>query len=238
MIRQFPLALRWPRRQCFEYFHPGGNAAALAAVKALVEDPSAAPWVYLQGASGAGKSHLLVAVCRAAGALGWMTQYLPLSLLQEPVAALRGLSGSSLLALDDIETVAGDRTAEHAMFDLYNQAKVAGTALLVASKVMPSQLGFSIPDLRSRFGACLQFPLKMLDDEQRREVLKWQATARGMVLDDTVLNWLFARQARDLGSLLELFEQIDQAQLATQRSITIPFLRQLLYPSTDSSRAS
>jgi DnaA-homolog protein len=35
MIPQLPLALRWPRRQRFEHFHAGANAAALAAVRAL-----------------------------------------------------------------------------------------------------------------------------------------------------------------------------------------------------------
>ncbi|NUR21272.1 MAG: DnaA regulatory inactivator Hda, partial [Frateuria sp.] len=51
MIPQLPLALRWPRRQRFEHFHAGANAAALAAVRALADVPGA-PWIYLHGPAG------------------------------------------------------------------------------------------------------------------------------------------------------------------------------------------
>lgn len=230
MIPQLPLALRWPRRQRFEHFHPGANAVALAAVQTLVHRPGA-PWVYLQGPVGSGKSHLLMAACHAASEAGRMVQYLPLAKLGDKAAALRGVAGSALLALDDLGAIAGERAAEHALFDLYNQAKAEGTALLFAAEAVPVQLGLGLPDLRSRLGACTQFPLKPLDDGERREVLKSQASTRGIELDDTVLDWLFARYARDLGALLDLFDQLDRASLAAQRRITVPFLRGFLLES-------
>ena len=67
-----------------------------------------------------------------------------------------------------------------------------------------------------------------LDDAERREVLKGQAAGRGIELDDTVLDWLFARYARDLGALLDLLDKLDKASLAAQRRITVPFLRGFL----------
>jgi DnaA-homolog protein len=232
MIPQLPLALRWPRRQRFEHFHAGANAAALAAVQSLASD-AAAPWVYLHGALGSGRSHLLVAACQAASALGRRVQYLPLAALGDRAAALRGVSGSELLALDDLGAIAGDREAEHALFDLYNRARAEGNALLFAADTTPAQLGLQLPDLRSRLGACTQFALKPLDDAERRAVLKAQAASRGIELDDSVLDWLFARYARDLGALLDLLDKLDQASLAAQRRITIPFLRSFLRESDE-----
>ncbi len=244
MIPQLPLALRWPRRQRFEHFHPGANAAALAAVQALALQPGA-PWVYLHGANGSGKSHLLIAACHAASAgqgspsaagagsagaatTGRTVQYLPLASLGDPAAAIRGVAGSELLALDDLQAIAGNRDAEHALFDLYNQAKAEGTALLFAADASTTQLALGLPDLRSRLGACTRFALKALDDAERREVLKEQAALRGIQLDDVVLDWLFARYVRDLGALLDLLDKLDQASLAAQRRITVPFLRDFL----------
>jgi DnaA family protein len=227
MIPQLPLALRWPRRQRFEHFHAGANAAALAAVQTLSQEPGAA-WVYLHGANGSGRSHLLMAACQAASAVGRGVQYLPLTALADPAAALRGVAGSELLALDDLGAIAGNRDAEHALFDLYNRARAEGSALLFAADTTPAQLGIELPDLRSRLGACTQFALKTLDDDERRAVLKAQAAARGIELDDNVLDWLFARYARDLGALLDLLDKLDQASLAAQRRITIPFLRGFL----------
>jgi len=227
MIPQLPLALRWPRRQRFEHFHAGANAAAVAAVQALAETPGA-PWVYLHGAPGSGRTHLLMAACQAAGSLGRRVQYLPLATLTDIAAALRGVAGGELLALDDLVALAGQREAEHALFDLYNRARAEGSALLFAADATPAELNLTLPDLRSRLGACAQFSLKPLDDEERRSVLKAQAIARGIQLDESVLDWLFARYARDLGALLALLDRLDQASLAAQRRITVPFLRNFL----------
>lgn len=227
MIPQLPLALRWPRRQRFEHFHAGANAAALAAVQALAQE-SAAPWVYLHGAPGSGKSHLLIAACHAASATGRTVQYLPLASLDDPSGAIRGVAGSELLALDDLQAIAGHRDAEHALFDLYNRARAENTSLLFAADVAVAQLALGLPDLRSRLGAGTQFALKPLDDAERREVLKSQAALRGIQLDEVVLDWLFARYARDLGALLDLLDRLDRASLAAQRRITVPFLRDFL----------
>jgi DnaA family protein len=227
MIPQLPLALRWPRRQRFEHFHPGANAATLAAVVQLANVPGT-PWLYLCGPAGSGKSHLLVSACQVAVEGGRTVQYLPLASLRDKVAAIRGVAGSEFLALDDLGAIAGDREAEHALFDVYNRAKAEGAALLLGAEALPSQLGLSLPDLRSRLGACQQAVLKPLDDIERRAVLQRQAALRGIELDDTVLDWLFARYARDLGALLDLLDRLDQASLAAQRRITVPFLRGFL----------
>jgi len=232
MTTQLPLGLRWPRRQRFEHFHAGANAAALAAVQALAVQPGA-PWVYLSGAGGSGKSHLLMAACHAAHEAGRTVQYLPLKTLHEHFTALRGMAGSQLIALDDIDTIAGERDAEHALFDFYNRARAEGTALIFTAQVVPAKLNLSLPDLRSRLGACTQFTLKPLEDGERREVLKQQAALRGIELDEGVLDWLFARYVRDLGALLDLLDRLDQASLAAQRRITIPFLRGLLRNSNE-----
>jgi DnaA family protein len=227
MIPQLPLALRWPRRQRFEHFHPAGNAAALAAVTALAQRADA-PWVYLHGVDGSGKSHLLVAACQAALQQGRTVQYLPLARLDDRAAAIRGVSGSEFLALDDVGAIAGDREAEHALFDLYNQTRNAGGSMLFAAESSPSQVGLQLPDLRSRLGACVQFQLKALDDAERRQVLRVDASLRGIELDHNVLDWLFVHHARDLGTLLDLLEKLDQASLAARRKVTVPFLRGML----------
>jgi DnaA family protein len=236
---QLPLTLRWPRRQRFEHFCPGPNAAAVAAVRALALGEGA-PWVYLHGSSGSGRSHLLMAACQAhmdagvaaevhpAAATSRRAQYVPLATLVDPVDALQAVTGNTLLALDDLDVVAGNATAERALFDLYNQARAGQLDLLFAASAAPDQLGIQLPDLRSRLGACTRFALKPLDTTARRAVLKRYATERGIQLEDSVLDWLFTHHARDLGALLDLLDRLDRASLAAQRRITVPFLRDFL----------
>ncbi|HEY2396064.1 MAG TPA: DnaA/Hda family protein [Rudaea sp.] len=249
MSSQLPLALRWPAQQRFDSYVPGGNGVAVA----LLEDAAAtaqAPWVFVAGAAGCGKSHLLIAACAQADAAGRSAQYLPLRRLRadfdasgrsargnapgapamrpDPAGALRALGGGDLLALDDIEAIAGDAAAEHALFDLYNRSKVDKSTMLFSAAATPGQIGIGLPDLVSRLAACAQAALRPLSDDDRRAALRQRAQARGLTLDDVVLDWLFARTQRDLGSLTVLLDRIDHESLAAQRRITVPFLRQLL----------
>ncbi|MEX1826062.1 DnaA regulatory inactivator Hda [Luteibacter sp. CQ10] len=225
---QLPLALRWPRRQRFEHFHAGENAAAVEALRAAAGSASA-PWVFVAGPLGSGRTHLLIAACQAAIDDGRTAQYLPLAGLRGSRAdAIRGMAGSDVLAIDDLDSVAGEADAEHALFDTFNRYRAEGCTLLFAATAAPATLGIALPDLRSRLGSLTQAVLKPLGDEQRRQVLREQAAGRGIELDDTVLDWLFAHHARDLGALLDLLDTLDRASLAAQRRVTVPFLRSLL----------
>jgi DnaA family protein len=89
-------------------------------------------------------------------------------------------------------------------------------------------LGIGLADLVSRLSACTQLALKPLGEGARRELLRERALVRGIELDDSVLDWLFARGRRDLVSLFDLLERIDRASLAAKRRVTVPFLRELL----------
>jgi DnaA family protein len=100
--------------------------------------------------------------------------------------------------------------------------------LLFAAAAAPAHCGVTLPDLVSRLSSGTQLTLKPLSEAQRREALRQRAQARGLTLDDAVLDWLFARAQRDFGSLVALLERIDRAALAAKRRVTVPFLRQLL----------
>ncbi|UXI70643.1 DnaA regulatory inactivator Hda [Tahibacter amnicola] len=228
MVQQLPLGWRWPAQQRFETFFVGTNGAAVAAVQGAATGADTA-WVFLHGAEGSGRTHLLIAACHAASEAGLSAQYLPLSALAAPrEQAIRGFGGSDVLAVDDVHAIAGEREAEHALFDLYNRCRAEGSTLLFAASAAPGQIGIGLPDLISRLSSCTQATLQTLDDDARRDILRARAEARGMVLDDAVLDFLFSRYARDLGSLGSLLDRLDRESLAAQRRITVPFLRQLL----------
>jgi len=243
-IGQLPLAMRWPQQQRFESYFIGDNGAALDLTRRAVggaglSDVSAG-WVFLQGASASGKSHLLIAACAAASEAGRSAQYVSLRTyaagVQNPGSAseeaIRALGGSDVLAIDDVEAIAGNRAGEHALFDLFNRCKAERSTMLFAAAQAPAQCGIGLPDLVSRLASCAQGVLKPLDDAQRREVVRARAQARGVTLDDSAIDWLFTHTERDLGSLTRLLERIDRASLAAKRRVTVPFLRSLLRPSS------
>ena len=225
MNAQLPLTLRWPTQQRFATFERGANVATVALLETVARAAEAA-CVFVAGAGGSGKTHLLIAACAEATAHERSAQYLALAKLAgDRAAALRAFGGSDLLALDDLDAIVGDRAAEHALFDLYNRCKVENSTLLFTASTPPTQCRFVLPDLVSRLSACTQAVLKPLDEATRRDVVRTRAAQRGLVLDESVLDWLFARAQRDLGSLMALIERIDRESLAAQRRITVPFLR-------------
>ncbi|HKZ10375.1 MAG TPA: DnaA regulatory inactivator Hda [Rhodanobacteraceae bacterium] len=227
MIRQFPLDLRWPPHQRLDAFWPGANVPALQGVAGVASGGMG--WLYLHGASGTGKSHLLIGACRAAIETNRAARYVSLAQLPVPrVDAIAVIDAEGLLAIDDVQAIAGEREDERALFDLYNRAKAAGARMVFAANAAPSEIDIKLPDLVSRLAMCTQYALRPLDDAGRRAMLRVLAGRLGLRLDDEVLDWWFARQPRDPASLVALLQRVDRASLAAQRRITIPFLRELL----------
>lgn len=223
--RQLPLALRYPPDQRFEGF-VAPPAGAIAQLRALAGDRGAS--VYVAGAAGAGKSHLALATCADAEARGVHAAYLPLAAaagrLRDALEAL----DAAVVALDGLEAIAGSREDEVALFDFHNRARQEGMSLLYTARCAPDALGLVLPDLRSRLAQCPRITLAMLDDEGRKEVLLQRARRRGLVLEPAALDWLLRRAGRDLAGLAKLLDRLDQASLAAQRRVTVPFLRQVL----------
>ena len=74
MSRQLPLNLRLKDSSSFENFLPAGNREAVArlrtAVAALAHGRALEPVLFLCGAPGTGRTHLLQAACREAQSAG------------------------------------------------------------------------------------------------------------------------------------------------------------------------
>ncbi|HMM67200.1 MAG TPA: DnaA regulatory inactivator Hda [Dokdonella sp.] len=227
MSEQLPLALRWPAHQRFDSFVKGPNGAGVDFVRgaAMTGNPQD---VFLAGPVGSGKTHLLIAACAAASAESRSAQYLDLARYGSHRSdTIRRFGGSDILAVDNIQDVAGEHEAEHALFDLHNRCRAEGSTLIYAASDQATALGLELPDLASRLSACTQWLLRPLEEAIRRRIVRDLASARGLDFDDAVLDWLFTRKARDLGALVAQLDRIDRATLAAQRRVTVPFLRNL-----------
>jgi DnaA-homolog protein len=205
----------------FASFWPGLNIEIIAALQA----PSTAP-LWLWGARGSGKTHLLQAVCAAAGEAA---AYFPLDRSPTlPPEALAGFERTRVLCVDDADAVAGDMAWERALFRLFNEAAELRTRLIFAAAAPPRQADWALEDWRSRAAACVVYQLRELDDDGRLEALRLRAAQRGLQLPQETSEYLLKRMPRDLRSLFEILDQLDEASLAAQRRLTIPFIRDAL----------
>src|SRR5450631_3340474 len=213
-MEQLALAVRLRAEAVFDSYFPGINAEVLAALRAPGHDP-----VWLWGASGTGKTHLLQAACAAAGSAA---AYFPLTASVElPPEALAGFASRGLLCVDDVERIAGDLRWERMLFQLFNEAAELHTRVIFAAGLPPAALPWRLPDWRSRAAACVVYQLRELDDSGRIEALRLRALQRGLQLPAETADYLMRRMPRDLTSLLAVLDELDEASLAAQRRLTI-----------------
>jgi DnaA family protein len=226
-MRQIPLGLRLPDRAVFESFLPARNTEALAHARQVAAGGGTA-LTWLCGPAGAGKSHLLQAICAAAGAHG-RAGYVPLrDLATLGAGVLEGFPQLACLCLDDLEVIAGQREWEHAIFALLREIEDAGGRLVMGAAAPPALLPWSLADLGSRCAAAAVFQLRALDESEQQEALTLRARLRGFELPEETLRWLQRRFPRDMRSLYGILDTLDEAALAAQRRLTIPFIREVL----------
>jgi DnaA-homolog protein len=220
-VKQLALGVRLRAGAVFDSFWPGSNGEIIAALRA----PSTTP-LWLWGAAGSGKTHLLQAVCAATGE---SAAYFPLARsLALPPEALAGFERSGVLCIDDADAVAGDLAWERALFRVFNEAAELRTRLIFAAAAPPRQAEWRLEDWRSRAAASVVYQLRELDDAGRIEALRLRAAQRGLQLPYETSEYLLKRMPRDLRSLFEVLDLLDEASLAAQRRLTIPFIRDAL----------
>ncbi len=219
--QQIPLRIGLRDGATFANFLPGANAAVRHALQAAAE-----PFIYIGGAVGSGRSHLLQAACHQVGEESGLAAYLPLAecLAMSP-QMLEGMEQMALVAIDDVELLAGNPEWEQALFHLYNRVRDAGHRMVVAGNGAPAALGIELPDLLSRLGWGPVFQLQPLDDAGKSEALRMRAGQRGMELPVEVAEYLLNHGSRDMHYLFELLDRLDEGSLAAQRKLTIPFVK-------------
>ncbi len=224
-VEQLPLGM-WLREGAnFENYFATANSQLLASLKNSDEQ-----FVFLWGTESIGKTHLLQAACHVATAKGEGSVYLPMSEAEQFASEmLEGLEQMSLVAIDDVDAIAGDRDWETALFNLYNRIRDTGTGrLLVAANKSLPELGLVLPDLQSRLSWGLVYQVQAMSDDEKRLALKQRADSRGFELPDEVAHYLLRHYKRQTSALFELLERLDQQSLAEQRRLTIPFVKQII----------
>ncbi len=221
---QLPLALHLNEGLSFDNFVSGANQELYQ----LLRQGNAAEFIYIWGAAGAGKSHLLQALCQQCTPVS-PALYLPLKLMKDlGPQVLDGCEHYALVAIDGPSVVASQPQWEESLFHLYNRVKAAGGSIVVADQAPPDQIGVQLADLRSRLQWGPVFQLHSLQDPEKVEALTLRAAESGLELSKEVANYLLRYTSRDPHQLFANLERLDNAALIQKRRLTIPFVRQVL----------
>jgi DnaA-homolog protein len=232
-VSQLPLAFPLDEHASFDTFVTAAGSPVLAHLSA-VASRGRGETLWLWGAPGSGKSHLLQAACRTAGEAGRRAMYIPLGGgdASDP-ELLHGLEGVELLALDDVERVAGEADWEQALFAVLESRRSHGGDLLLAATAPPAAAGIVLADLASRAAGAIVYRLDALEERERMRALIEHARHRGLELDEAAARYLLNRVERDMRALCGWLDRLDRAALAAKRRLTIPFIRSLVLDARD-----
>jgi len=222
MTDQLILDLAPAEAPTFANFVAGANREALAALMALACGTSRETGILLWGAPGAGKSHLLRATALAVGET--MRPVIHCATPRDAPAADE-VPPSTLLVVDAVD--AATMRDQARLFTHVNRLAAAGGQWLVAAAAPPARLPFR-EDLRTRLALGIVLEIVPLADEDKAAALAAYARERGFRLSDDVVRYLLAHGRRDMTSLVATLAALDRHSLATQRSITVPLLREWL----------
>ncbi len=222
--QQLPLQFEYMQEQTFQEYIFGDNQDLLS----LLNDPLQQV-IFIWGDNFSGKTHLLSALYHQYIEENKSAIFLPLSIKADlSVDMLENIQSSSLICIDDIDNIAGDRQWEEALFTLYNQMRDLGHRLVVSANNNAENIAFCLADLKSRLQWGITYKLKPLSDTQKIELLQNRAQLKGFYLDNEVAEFFLNRVSRNLESLINLLDKLDYASLSEQRKLTIPFVKKHL----------
>ncbi len=223
-MQQLPLGVRLSKAARFDSFVAGDNREVVERLAGAV--PPRVLWLW--GRAGTGKSHLLQAACADAGERGGSATYVDLETATNP-ALLEGCESLDLVCLDSIDRASDDPAWNAAIFRLHTLMQdgdwtdargeygapglvafpAAGPAFPTARGPGPPAVCRSVKKTRSRPSS----------DVRRR---------LGLELPRESASYLLHHLPRDMHTLCAMLDQLDEAALAAQRRLTVPFLRQVL----------
>ena len=180
--------------------------------------------LYIYGASGSGKTHVLQGAVLKFLADDKNALYIDCS-DSLPEHLVEFIDQISLISFDNVHLIAKEN--EEIFFDLFNRARQSEVNILVSGDSLPVELRV-MKDIKTRLSLTAVFKLEELNDELTVMVIDSQMIERNLKIDSKVYKYLFKNVSRDLKKLLSTLDDLDQASLQSKKPISIPFVREFL----------
>ena len=227
-IKQIALPLSLDRQYSFENFISERADLITASLRALVRGDGEAQ-IGLWGTAASGKTHLLNASADYARKKGVVLQiYDARQLLQCDANEFEGFSHCDVLAIDNLDAIAGNPDWEACFYQVINRCRDGDYRFVFAMLHRPEDIETTLDDFRSRLQWGLMLQLPSNDDSEIRQILRKRAQLIGIELGEDVISYLMTHHARNLDTQMSILRRLDRASLSQQRKVTIPLAKQAL----------
>lgn len=221
LAQQIPLDLGCRAAQGREDFLIApSNESAVAMIDRWPSWP--APMLIISGPAASGKSHLAAVWSDKSKAESVRPEML-LSKTAEQIAAL-----AENLIVDGVDPWLGERTAETALFHLYNIFKEEGRSMLVTMRMAPAHVDFAIADLASRWRAAPLAAIAEPDDALLAAILIKLFSDRQIAVGEEAIQYVLPRMERSFKAAHDIADLADKKALSEKRKISVALLREVL----------
>lgn len=210
----------------FDNYFIGSNLEVVTAIQDFIEETSGG-LIFLFGGHGSGKTHLLYAAQKYALGKSQRADYFSMSDAQVTEHVTSFIDLGELVCIDDVHVVAGSDRLERVLFNLIEQQRQLRHGMIMAAGQPKQGIPFVMRDLLSRIRGSVSYRIRVLNDQQKKDAVRLRARHRGIELADDVIDYVLKRSPRDTVSLFALLDRIDKESLSKQRTVTIPFIKQL-----------
>ena len=180
--------------------------------------------VFIYGASGQGKTHILQGAVLKALELDKNAIYIDCS-ESFPEHILDFIDQINFISFDNVHLISSKN--QEIFFDLYNQARQSQILILVSADSLPSDLEV-MKDIKTRLSLAAVYKIEELNDELIMRVIDSQMSQRNLSINSGVYEYLFKNYSRDLKLLLATLNDLDKASLQAKKAISVPFVRKFL----------
>ena len=103
--------------------------------------------------------------------------------------------------------------------------------LLLTSRLSPSRLNFSLPDLNSRLLSIPSISIETPDQELLKAVLLKNLVDRQLKIHPATIDYVLTRIERSFNKLFEFINELEHISKTEKRAITIPMVKKIIESS-------
>ena len=136
---------------------------------------------------------------------------------KNPMVFIKNLSSDTL-----------NQESEIFLFNGFNYCLNQNTKILFSSNDFIKNLDIKLADLESRLNTVLPVEILKPADEEKMNLINFELQQRGLEINDKEMQYIFTYHSRDLNSLLNLAEKLDEISHQEKKSISINLIKKII----------
>ena len=121
-----------------------------------------------------------------------------------------------------------NQESEVFLFNGFNYCLNQNTKILLSSNDFIKNLDIKLADLESRLNTVLPLEIMNPADEEKMNLINFELQQRGLEINDKEMKYIFTHHSRDLNSLLNLAEKLDEISHQEKKSISINLIKKII----------